>query len=79
MAKIFVYFKLTHKSKHCASTKPNLRLCAYKVVSERFHNSQNENNMNYKNSDRMKFLVFVRRRGLCWDFFKNYVNKSGAF
>ena len=31
------------------------------VVSERFHNSENENNMNNKSSDRMKFLVFVLR------------------
>ena len=36
----------------------------YEVFSERFHNSQNENDMNYKNSDHMKFLVFVLRRGL---------------
>ena len=26
------------------------------IVSERFHNSQNENDMNYKNSHRMKFF-----------------------
>ena len=33
-----------------------VRLCAHEVVSERFHNSQNENDINYKNSrsDRMK-------------------------
>ena len=36
-----------------------IRLCANEVVSERFENSQNENDMNHKNSDRMKFLVFA--------------------
>ena len=36
-------------------------------VSERFHNSQNENDMYYKNSDRMKFSVFAFRRGF-WLF-----------
>ena len=33
-----------------------LRLCADKVLPERFHNSENENDMNYKNSDRMKLF-----------------------
>ena len=37
----------------------HLRLCAHEVVSERFHNSQNENDMNCKISHRTKFLVFV--------------------
>ena len=54
------------------------RLCAHEVVSERFHDSQNANDMNYKNSHRMTFLVFVVRRGLCC-FLLNYINKSGAF
>ena len=39
---------------------------AHEVFSECFHNSQNENDMNYNNSDRMNFSVFVLRRGLCW-------------
>ena len=37
--------------------------CCNGVVSERFHESQNENN---KNSHRIKFLVTVQRQGLCW-------------
>ena len=41
-------------------------VCAHEVVFERFCNSQNENDMNYKNYYRMKFLVFVLRRGLFW-------------
>ena len=55
-----------------------LRLCAHEAISERFHNSQNENDINYKNSHPIKFLVFVLRRSLCW-FSLNYVSKSGAF
>ena len=39
-------------------------LHVHKVVSERFQNNQNENDMNYKNSHRMKFLVFALRRSL---------------
>ena len=36
------------------------------VVSERFNNSQNnENDINYKNSHCMKSSVFVLRRGSC--------------
>ena len=53
-----------------------VRLCAHEVVSDRFHNSQNENDMNYKSSYRIKFSVFVLRRGSCW-FSVNDVNKSG--
>ena len=58
-------------------TKTNitrLRQRAQCVVSESFHNSENENNMNYKSSVRIKFLVFVLRRSLCW-FSLNCVNK----
>ena len=55
-----------------------IRLCACEVVSERFHNNQNESEMIYKNSHRKKFLVFVVKRGLCW-FSLSYVNMSGAF
>ena len=33
--------------------------CTHEVVSERHRNSRNENEMIYKNSDCMKFLVFV--------------------
>ena len=58
--------------------KSRLSLCGHEVVSERFHNSRNENDMNYKNSHRIKFSVFVLRRSLCW-FSLNYVNKSGVF
>ena len=36
----------------------SLRLCTHEVVSERFHNIQIENNVNYKNSHCIKFLVF---------------------
>ena len=50
----------------------------HEVVSERFHNSQNENDMNYKNFHRMKCLVFPFRLGSCW-FSLNCVNKIGAF
>ena len=32
---------------------------AHEVVSERFHNSQIENDMNYKNSHSMISLLFV--------------------
>ena len=39
--------------------------CAHSFVSERLCNSQNKNEMNYKNSDCVKFLVFVNIRGLC--------------
>ena len=54
------------------------RLCTHKVVSERFHNSQNEDDANHKNPHGIKFLVFVLRRGLCW-FLLNCVNRYGAF
>ena len=40
--------------------------------------SQNENEMNYKNSHRMECLLFVLRQGSCW-FPVNTVDKSGAF
>ena len=50
-------------------------MCTRVNVSGRFHNSQNENDMNYKSSRCIKFLVFVLRRSLCW-FSLNYVNKS---
>ena len=56
----------------------SLSLCADKVVSESFRNSQNENDMNYISSHHMKFLVFVLRRYLYW-FSLNYVKKSGDF
>ena len=36
---------------------------AHEVVSERFHNSQNENDMNCRISHPMQFLVFVLRGG----------------
>ena len=49
----------------------SLRLCTHEVVSERFHNNQIENDVNYKNSRRMKFLVFSL-------FAFNYVKKSEA-
>ena len=55
--------------------KEVFRLCEQKIVSERFHNSRNENDMNYKNSHHMKFLVSFLRRGLCW--FSS--RESGAF
>lgn len=43
-----------------------LRLCAHGVAPHGFHNvSQNKNAINCQNSDRMKFSVFVQRRGLC--------------
>ena len=51
---------------------------AHEVVSERFLNSQNENDMNYKNSRRIKFLVLVLREDLYW-FSLNYINNSEAF
>ena len=38
-----------------SGSSQNLWSCGHQVVSEHFHNSQNENNMNYDNSDRMKF------------------------
>ena len=40
-------------------------LCAHGVVSERFHNNENENDINCKNpSHRAKFSVFIQRRAL---------------
>ena len=44
----------------------SLRLCTHAVVSERFHNSENDNDTNYKSPHCMKFSVFIQRRGLCW-------------
>ena len=55
-----------------------VRLCAHEVVSECFHNSQNENDMNYENSHRMKCFVFAHRRDSRW-FSLNFVDKLGAF
>ena len=44
---------------YIGNNKTSLRLCAHEVVSERFHNTQNENDMNYINYHRMKFLILV--------------------
>ena len=41
------------------ANSPTHRPCTHEVVSERFHDTQNENDMNDKNYDRMKFFVFV--------------------
>ena len=57
----------------------SLRLSAHEVASERFHNSQNENGVKYKKSDRMKFLVFVLTRGLSCCLSLDCVDKSRFF
>ena len=41
-------------------------LCTRYTVSERFYNSQNENDVNYKYFHSMTFSVFVGGPGLCW-------------
>ena len=64
-----------HQIQFNNSSKHNETMCMHEVVSPRFHNSQNENDMDYKYFHGMKFLVFVLRRGL---FIFHYV-KSGAF
>ena len=51
---------------------------AHEVVFERFHNSQNENDMNYKNSHSMISLFFVLRRG-SGSFAVNKANKFRVF
>ena len=45
------------------------------VVSERFHNSENENGIACKNHHGKKFSVFVLRRSLCWFVSFNYALK----
>ena len=42
----------------------------------RFHNSQKENDINYKNPHRGKFSVFVKTRGFSWYTFQ-YAKKLG--
>ena len=75
---IYDDFVALHPMWKVSQWKICLRLCADELVSERSPNGQNENDMNYKNSYRMKVLVFVQRQGLCW-FSPKYVNKLGAF
>ena len=41
-----------------------IRLCKHEVVSEHFHNSQNNNDENYENSHRIRVLVLVLKRCL---------------
>ena len=63
------------------SCRLRLRPCAYDVVSERFHNSENENGITCKNhhGKKLTFSVFVLRRSLCWFVSFNYAVKRGAF
>ena len=56
-----------------------LRLCAHEVVSERFSDSQNKNDMNCTNSHCIKFLVFVLRRGSCGFSLIKLCQQDGSF
>ena len=46
------------------------------LVSKHFHNSQNENDNNYRNPRSMKFSVSRDMLYLCW-FLVKYAKKSG--
>ena len=49
------------QDKSLTQVNVSLRSCAHKIIFNRSHNSQNENDMNYENSHHMKFLGFFLR------------------